>query len=132
MSRRLAERLLVFLCALAGASPAVAHPAPFSYLDVRLAGTALQGTLVLHDFDVAHELKLAAPEPLLDPATLASYAPAIKQLVIERRMRHRRPRDPRDLIGEEIAHPHRTVFEHHLRRLLGDDKLLFDVPPVKE
>ena len=84
MSRRLAERLLVFLCALAGASPAVAHPAPFSYLDVRLAGTALQGTLVLHDFDVAHELKLAAPEPLLDPATLASYEPAIKQLVIER------------------------------------------------
>ncbi|HEU4936474.1 MAG TPA: HupE/UreJ family protein [Vicinamibacterales bacterium] len=82
--RRLLQKLIVFVIAVAAAAPSVAHPAPFSYLDVRLSGTALQGTLVLHDFDVAHELKLAAPEPLLDPATLATYASAIKQLVIER------------------------------------------------
>ena len=36
--------------------PAAAHPAPFSYLDVRFSSSGLSGTLVLHDFDLAHEL----------------------------------------------------------------------------
>jgi hydrogenase/urease accessory protein HupE len=82
--RRLVQTLIVLVIALAAAAPSAAHPAPFSYLDVRLSGMTLQGTLVLHDLDVAHELELPAPAPLLDPATLATYAPAIKKLVIER------------------------------------------------
>ena len=81
---RLARAIAVFVIALAAAAPALTHPAPFSYLDVRLSGNAIQGTLVLHDFDVAHELKLATPDLLLDPATLPRYAPGITALALER------------------------------------------------
>src|SRR5882672_8291647 len=66
--RRLALALLI---ALATASLAAAHPAPFSYLDVELGERAVEVTLVAHAFDVAHELALESPEEALDPALLA-------------------------------------------------------------
>ena len=67
--RRLA---LAILIALATASLAAAHPAPFSYLDVELGERTVEVTLVAHAFDVAHELALESPEEVLDPALLAS------------------------------------------------------------
>jgi hypothetical protein len=66
------------------ASPAFAHPAPFSYLDVHLAGRSIEGTLVLHDFDVAHELGVQTPDALLDQGTLLQYGPRITRFVLER------------------------------------------------
>src|SRR5258707_12431268 len=66
--RRLA---LAVLIALATASLASAHPAPFSYLDVELGERAVEVTLVAHAFDIAHELALASPDDALDPALLA-------------------------------------------------------------
>ena len=74
----------VFVMMLAGSLPASAHPAPFSYLDVRLSASGTSGTLVLHDFDVAHELGLSAPDALLDQATLERYAGSIASLVQSR------------------------------------------------
>jgi hydrogenase/urease accessory protein HupE len=62
---------LAILIALATASIAPAHPAPFSYLDVELGERAVEVTLVAHAFDVAHELALESPEDVLDPALLA-------------------------------------------------------------
>ena len=84
LGRRPARIIGVFLIALLATVPALTHPAPFSYLDVRLSANSIQGTLVLHDFDVAHELKLATADALLDPATLRGYAAAITTLVLER------------------------------------------------
>jgi hydrogenase/urease accessory protein HupE len=79
---RLSRRLsLLILLALACAVPAAAHPAPFSYLDVRISSSVLGGTLVLHDFDVAHELRLATPETLLNEASLQRDADQIAALV---------------------------------------------------
>jgi len=54
------------------AVPAAAHPAPFSYLDVRIDGAGIEGTLVVHAIDIAHDLGIAAPDRLLDPAFLSS------------------------------------------------------------
>src|ERR687892_383933 len=62
-----AVRALLLLFACAVASRADAHPAPFSYLDLRIGETAIDGSLVLHVIDVAHELKVDPPEQLLDP-----------------------------------------------------------------
>jgi hydrogenase/urease accessory protein HupE len=75
---------LVLAVALLSAYPAAAHPAPFSYLDVRISPAALSGTLVLHDFDLAHELALTSPDLLLDPAFLERQAAPIGALVRER------------------------------------------------
>jgi hypothetical protein len=70
----------LFLCVLAAAlltgalpQPAAAHPAPFSYLDLVFRNGSIDGTLVVHVIDVAHDLQLAPPDRLLDPAVLGPY-----------------------------------------------------------
>ncbi len=60
--------LPALLAVLAIASPAAAHPAPFSYLDLLLTGSRIEGRLVVHVIDVAHDLKIDPPERLLDPS----------------------------------------------------------------
>jgi hydrogenase/urease accessory protein HupE len=76
------RRLVAWIIAALGATaaPLLAHPAPFSYLDVRLDGRALEVTVVVHVLDVAHEL--GVPErPLLEPAGLAPHVAALTALV---------------------------------------------------
>jgi hydrogenase/urease accessory protein HupE len=64
MSRRiLTAVLLVALLALPRV--AAAHPAPFSYLDVVFRDGSIEGTLVIHVIDAAHELGITPPERLL-------------------------------------------------------------------
>src|SRR5882672_231648 len=64
----------------------LAHPVPFSYLDLRLQPTAIEGTLVAHIFDVAHDLNVAPPEKLLEPSVVAQRAGAIIELLSPRLM----------------------------------------------
>jgi len=80
-------RRLVFLAvaaALGLAAPAAAHPVPFTYLDVRVQGAALDVTLVVHVFDLGHDLGVEPPEQLLEPDILAAQAEAITALVDSR------------------------------------------------
>jgi hydrogenase/urease accessory protein HupE len=72
---------LVFLTL---ARPLSAHPIPFSYLDLRLQPSVVEGSLIVHDFDVAHELNLQPPERLLDPALVAQHAEAIVRFIAGR------------------------------------------------
>lgn len=51
-----------------------AHPAPFSYVDVRVQADRIDLALVVHIFDAAHEVGVATPEQMLDAATLAAKA----------------------------------------------------------
>jgi hydrogenase/urease accessory protein HupE len=73
---------VVFLCAFGVALSA--HPVPFSYLDLRIDGQAIQGTLVAHIEDVAHDLSLPTPQTLLDPAVVRARAGAIVTLLSSR------------------------------------------------
>lgn len=66
---------------LLGAGPAAAHPAPFSYLDVRLQQGRLDGLLVVHVLDVAHELALPSADVLLDATILDTHAASIAALL---------------------------------------------------
>ncbi len=61
-----------------------AHPAPFSYLDVRLSAAGVTGTLVVHDLDAAHDLGLTQADSLLDPAVAASYRDRLVALLSPR------------------------------------------------
>lgn len=81
---RLIRLAAAVVLALAVALPLAAHPAPFSYLDVRLSPSGIAGTLVMHDFDLAHELGLGSPDALLDAATLPQYAGSITSLIESR------------------------------------------------
>lgn len=53
---------------LTSVATAMAHPVPFSYLDLRIEREAIEGTLVVHAFDAAHDLDVAPLERLLDAA----------------------------------------------------------------
>ncbi len=72
--------LPIVACLLAWAAPALAHPAPFSFLDVRLEPRALDVTVVVHVLDVAQELRVDEAA-LADRATLASSSNAVRELV---------------------------------------------------
>ncbi|HLG58195.1 MAG TPA: HupE/UreJ family protein [Vicinamibacterales bacterium] len=68
MTRVVVAVVLVCLC---GARPASAHPAPFSYLDIVFRGGSIEGTLVVHIIDIAHELGISPTERLLDESLVA-------------------------------------------------------------
>jgi hydrogenase/urease accessory protein HupE len=86
-------RAAVVVLILAAAAPAWAHPAPFSYLDVVFRDGRIDGTLVIHIIDAAHELGIAPPERLLDNAVaerererLAGILTSRLQLETDRRL----------------------------------------------
>ena len=53
---------------------------PFSYLDLRLQANAIEGTLVAHIIDLAHDLNVEPAERLLDPAVASQQSAAIARL----------------------------------------------------
>jgi len=68
MTRVIVAAVVLFLSCAGSAS---AHPAPFSYLDIIFRGGSIEGTLVVHVIDIAHELGVSPPERLLDEALIA-------------------------------------------------------------
>ena len=76
MSRRGATGLrwavLVAAMIVGGATPAGAHDAPFSFLDLRLGDRGLDGTFTAHVYDLAHELGDERPESLLEASRAAA------------------------------------------------------------
>jgi hydrogenase/urease accessory protein HupE len=63
---------------------AAAHPVPFSYIDARVERTAIDVAVIVHVFDIAHDLGVEPPDRLLDPAFLADRADAIRALLAPR------------------------------------------------
>src|SRR5688572_16599904 len=80
MLRRLGPTIVAVLWA----TTAGAHPAPFSYLDLRLNAGGVNGTLVVHDLDAAHDLGITQADALLDPAVAAKHRDALVQLLSPR------------------------------------------------
>jgi hydrogenase/urease accessory protein HupE len=74
----------VVACLIAVFSPAYAHPVPFSYIDVHLAGARIDVSIVAHTFDIANDLQLQPPEKLLEPETLNARAHSIDRLLYDR------------------------------------------------
>ena len=86
---------MIAVAAIVWPRAAAAHPAPFSYLDLRLSAQHVDGTLVAHIFDLAHELNLP-PNDLLDPAVARARAADI-QTILSRRLSL--------LVGGQIVSP---------------------------
>jgi len=80
--RRLRLAWLAVLAGLLGAAaPAHAHDAPFSFLDLRLSQSGVEGTLTAHVYDLAHELGLSTPESLLSaPRAAVARDPLVAAL----------------------------------------------------
>src|SRR5262252_9415086 len=85
MIRRLALLFLIAFCAIqSGRQTVRAHPVPFSYLDLRFDEEKIEGTLVAHIVDLAHDLEVTPPESLLDPGVAESKKRAIAELIQSR------------------------------------------------
>lgn len=82
----LRRALLVLVSLLAAVVPAAAHPAPFSYLDIVFREGRIDGTLVVHVIDVAHELGVASPDQLLDMNVLGPQRQKIASILAPRIM----------------------------------------------
>ncbi len=84
----IARRLVLLSLATFGwfvcGTTVAAHPVPFSYMDVRLAPTALDVTIVLHIYDVAHDLEVAPMERLLVPEVARGQMAALAGLLDRR------------------------------------------------
>ena len=61
-----------------------AHPAPFSFLDVVIRDNSIEGTLVLHVVDVAHDLGIDPADRLLAPGEAARIRDRIVALITPR------------------------------------------------
>jgi hydrogenase/urease accessory protein HupE len=74
------------ICTILGALavPAAAHPVPFSFLDLQLTASGIDASLVVHDFDLAHELHFSPAERFLDPGFLSEHAESIRNLINDR------------------------------------------------
>ena len=72
------------LCLLAIPAGAGAHPAPFSFLDLIIRAGGVDGTLVLHVEDVAHDLGLAPADRLLDAGVTAHVRDRLVALLAPR------------------------------------------------
>src|SRR5262245_38212979 len=68
----------------AQAAPASAHPVPFSYLDLRLEPGMVELSIVVHMFDVGHDLQIDPADRLLDGAFLATKQDALVGLIAPR------------------------------------------------
>jgi hydrogenase/urease accessory protein HupE len=82
-------RSCLFTCAVVTAvlgltSRMLAHSAPFSYLDLKIGANAIEGALVVHDFDAAHDLGIADPNRLHDVAFAAGYRDMLTRLMASR------------------------------------------------
>jgi hydrogenase/urease accessory protein HupE len=62
--------IMAALVILAG-TLASAHPAPYSYVDLILRGGRIDGALVVHALDLAHDLDVPVAGILLDPGEIA-------------------------------------------------------------
>lgn len=120
------------------AAPVLAHPVPFSYLDLRLGQSQgeLEGVLVAHVTHLAHELNVTPAEALLDLALAESKREAILNLLRSRLLLEA---DGRRLDLELLrfeAQPDRQALALHLRfnaktfpGLLGIQCALFPYEP---
>ena len=80
----MAKKVAFLVALLAAPSLASAHPAPFSYLDLRIASDVIEGTLVVHIIDVAHDLGIDQPEKLLERSVAYGNLDRLTALVTQR------------------------------------------------
>ena len=78
------DPLVGLLVVLGVAAPVSAHPAPFSFVDLRIQATSLDVEVVIHAFDVAYELGIDQPDLALDLAVLGPGTQRLAALLRDR------------------------------------------------
>ena len=99
---------------------AVAHPAPFSYLDLNLRDGHVDATLVVHVFDFAYELNLEDPAQLLQQDRIELERSTLFALMGDRLTLHADNRVIHFEAGQIIVLPSRQSVQLTMRYALDD------------
>src|SRR4030095_8648059 len=85
ISFRMLRRIPLLVCFIILLSiPVLAHPTPYSYLDLKIEGTQIEVTLVAHVFDLAHDLNVSNIETLFDGSVIEAKRVEIENLIKSR------------------------------------------------
>jgi hypothetical protein len=106
--------LLILLIAAAIPRVAAAHPAPFSFLDLIIRADGIDGILVLHVVDIAHDLGVEPAERAMEPDVIARERARIIALLTPRMTLGAGQELPIEW-GEIKASPERHGLEAHFR-----------------
>jgi hydrogenase/urease accessory protein HupE len=94
---------------VAAAGTAAAHPAPFSYLDIVFRNGAIEGTLVFHIIDAAHDLGIAPPERLLEDTLVQREKDRITALITPRMQLSTNQTLTPEWLGLEVMYEERAL-----------------------
>src|SRR6476646_8188366 len=61
-----------------------AHPAPFSYVDLQVTRNGIDASVVMHAFDVAHDLGLSSEDRVFDADFVQNNSARLTALVLSR------------------------------------------------
>ena len=122
---------------LTAAASASAHPAPFSYLDVVFRNGGIDGTLVVHIIDVAHDLGIEPVERLLDDRLVQSERARIGELLQPRILMRSNRRltlgwESIELLKEDTALRLKYRIPNETPGALAIDTNLFPYDPVHQ
>lgn len=81
---RTASMLLALWLCLGAVERVEAHPAPFSFVDIRLESNSVEVTVVAHIWDIAYEYGFDNPDDLLDGTLIRQRAAELGKLLGER------------------------------------------------
>jgi hydrogenase/urease accessory protein HupE len=128
---------LAGLCVLLTVSRADAHPAPFSYLDIVFTEQGIDGSLVIHVIDLAHDLGVTPVDRLLDEARVQAERQRMFDLVTSRMvLRAGEPLTPQwqgaELLREDTAIRLRFRIPGAVPGALTVDTDLFPYDPVHQ
>lgn len=101
--------VLAGLVLVLGVRAAGAHPAPFSYLDIVFRDGRIEGTLVVHVIDIAHDLGIEPFEQLLNNDVVERERRRIAELVSPRIMMRTRRRLAFDWLSLELLREEQAV-----------------------
>ena len=107
-------RVVLLLLAVAIPGVATAHPAPFSFLDLIIRDQAIDGILVLHVVDIAHDLGIEPAERLMEPEMVARERDRIIALLTPRMTVRAGPEAPVEWL-EMMPSPERHGIEARFR-----------------
>jgi hydrogenase/urease accessory protein HupE len=110
--------LLILVVAAAIPRIAAAHPAPFSFLDLIIRAEGIDGILVLHVVDIAHDLGVEPAERLMEADVVARERARLVALLAPR-MTLRAGSELAIEWGEMKPSPERHGLEAHFRIPVG-------------
>jgi len=107
--------LLFGLAAVLLTKSSLAHPVPFSYLDLRLEANGIEATLVVHSIDLSDQLGWVTPEEVMDRGVADKWRSTMEGFIRARLLVRADEEDLKIEFGKVDILEDRQALRFHLR-----------------